>query len=134
MPRAGAPALTDCPSACPAARAGSSPRVGDARVAANGVVTAGTRRLGLPPVSNPGAATARRPLTGLVFADVISTTGTEMTAVALPWFVLVTTGSPARMGIVLAAEYAGLSVLGLAGARVATAVGPRRLMLGSDLS
>jgi MFS family permease len=85
-------------------------------------------------VSNPGAATARRPLAGLVFADVVSTTGTEMTAVALPWFVLVTTGSPARMGIVLAAEYAGLSVLGLVGARVATAVGPRRLMLGSDLS
>src|SRR6185437_13895503 len=67
-------------------------------------------------------------------ADLISTTGTEMTAIALPWFVLVTTGSPARMGLVLAAEYAGLSLLGLAGARVATAVGPRRLMLGSDLS
>jgi len=73
-------------------------------------------------------------LTGLVAADVISTTGTEMTAVALPWFVLVTTGSSARMGIVLAAEFLGLSLLGLIGARVATAVGPKRLMLGSDLS
>jgi MFS family permease len=34
---------------------------------------------------------------------------------------------------VLAAEFLGLSLLGLLGARVATAVGPRRLMLGSDL-
>ena len=42
-----------------------------------------------------GAAVAR-PLTGLALADLISTTGTEMTAVALPWFVLTTTGSPAR--------------------------------------
>lgn len=78
-------------------------------------------------------ARTRRPLTGLVLADIISTAGTEMTAIALPWFVLVTTGSPARMGIVLAAEFLGLSLLGLIGARVATAVGPRRLMLGSDL-
>ena len=75
-----------------------------------------------------------RPLTGLAMADLISTTGTEMTAVALPWFVLTTTGSPARMGVVLAAEYAGLTLLGLAGARVATYTGPRRLMLSADLT
>jgi MFS family permease len=67
-------------------------------------------------------------------ADLISTVGTEMTAIALPWFVLVTTGSPARMGLVLAAEFVGLAVLGLIGARVATVVGPRRLMLAADLS
>ena len=84
-------------------------------------------------MTSPVPAPTRRPLTGLILADIISTTGTEMTAVALPWFVLVTTGSPARMGIVLAAEFVGLSLLGLLGARVATAVGPRRLMLGSDL-
>jgi MFS family permease len=75
-----------------------------------------------------------RPLAGLLAADVISTTGTEMTAVALPWFVLVSTGSPARMGAVLAAEYAGISVLGLWGGRAATVLGSRRMMLVSDLS
>ena len=90
--------------------------------------------LGFAPVSSARTSAVRRPLIGLVFADVISTTGTEMTAVALPWFVLVTTGSPARMGVVLAAEFVGLSVLGLVGARIAGAVGPRRLMLGADLS
>jgi MFS family permease len=75
-----------------------------------------------------------RPLSGLIAADVISTLGTEMTAVALPWFVLVTTGSPARMGAVLAAEFAGLTLLGLASGRTATRLGPRHTMLGSDLA
>jgi MFS family permease len=85
-------------------------------------------------VGSSGSVVPRRPLTGLALADLISTTGTEMTAVALPWFVLTTTGSPARMGVVLAAEYAGLTLLGLAGARLATYTGPRRLMLSADLT
>jgi MFS family permease len=76
---------------------------------------------------------ASRPLSGLFAAEVISTTGTEMTAIALPWFVLVSTGSPARMGAVLAAEFVGMSVLGLWGGRIATILGPRRMMLASDL-
>ena len=54
-----------------------------------------------------------RRLTGLLAAEVVSTTGTEMTAIALPWFVLVSTGSPTRMGAVLTAEFVGMSVLGL---------------------
>ncbi|MDT5036314.1 MAG: hypothetical protein QOE03_1499 [Micromonosporaceae bacterium] len=79
------------------------------------------------------AAGASRSLSGLVAADVVSTAGTEMTAVALPWFVLVTTGSPTKMGAVLAAEYAGLTLLGLFGGRVAAVFGPRWLMLAADL-
>jgi MFS family permease len=74
-----------------------------------------------------------RPLSGLFVAEVISTTGTEMTAVALPWFVLVTTGSPTRTGAVLAAEFVGMTVLGLWGGRVATLLGAWRMMLVSDL-
>ncbi len=74
-----------------------------------------------------------RPLIGLFAAEVISTTGTEMTAIALPWFVLVTSGSPTRMGAVLAAEFVGLSLLGLWGGPVATILGPRKMMLASDL-
>jgi MFS family permease len=82
--------------------------------------------------SHPAPVT--RSLTGLLAADAVSTAGTEMTAVALPWFVLVSTGSPGKMGVALAAEYAGLTVLGLFGARVAGAWGPRRLMLAADLA
>jgi MFS family permease len=78
-------------------------------------------------------ADVRRALAGLLAADVVSTAGTEMTAVALPWFVLVTTGSAARMGAVLAAEFVGMALLGLWGGRAATLLGPWRMMLASDL-
>jgi len=74
-----------------------------------------------------------RPLTALFVAEVVSTTGSEMAAVALPWFVLVTTGSPARMGLVMAAEFVGMAVFGVPSGHVATALGPRRTMLASDL-
>jgi Transmembrane secretion effector len=73
-----------------------------------------------------------RGFAGLFAADLISTAGTEMTAVALPWLVLISTGSAARMGLVLAAEFSGISLLGLWGGRAATVLGPRRTMLVSD--
>ncbi|MDQ1683796.1 MAG: hypothetical protein QOC82_533, partial [Frankiaceae bacterium] len=59
-------------------------------------------------------------------------TGTEMTAVALPWFVLVTTGSPARMAGVMSAEFVGTALLGIPSGRLAHALGPRRTMLIAD--
>jgi MFS family permease len=74
----------------------------------------------------------RRAVVALLAAEVISTTGAEITAVALPWFVLVTTGSPARMGSVLAAGFLGMAVLGIPSGRVATSLGPRRTMLIAD--
>jgi MFS family permease len=57
-----------------------------------------------------------------------------MAAIALPWFVLVTTGSAARMGFVMAAEFLGMAVLGIPSGRAATALGPRRTLLVSDLA
>ncbi len=75
----------------------------------------------------------RRALAGLLAADVISTTGTEMTAVALPWFVLVASGSATRMGAVLGAESAGIAVLGMWGGAAAGRLGARRAMLAADL-
>jgi MFS family permease len=78
-------------------------------------------------------AVNRRAFAALFSAEVISTTGSEMAAVALPWFVLVTTGSPARMGAVMAAEFVGMALLGIPSGRPAAALGPRRTMLLSDL-
>ena len=46
-------------------------------------------------------------------AEVVSLTGSSMTFVALPWFVLITTGSTARMGWVLAAELVPMGLLGI---------------------
>lgn len=53
------------------------------------------------------AATARKvPLYGLVVANGISSLGTAMSGLAIPWLVLVTTGSAARTGLVGFAEMA----------------------------
>jgi MFS family permease len=73
-----------------------------------------------------------RALGAVLVAEVVSMTGTEMTAVALPWFVLVTTGSPARMAGVMSAEFVGTAFLGIPSGRLAHALGPRRTMLIAD--
>jgi MFS family permease len=76
----------------------------------------------------------RRAFVALFIAEVVSTTGSEMAAIALPWFVLTTTGSPAQMGAVMAAEFVGMALLGIPSGRPAAALGPRRTMLVSDLA
>ncbi|PZF89344.1 MFS transporter, partial [Micromonospora deserti] len=48
--------------------------------------------------------TPRRELVTLVGADLISNLGSRVSVVAIPWLVLETTGSPAKMGVVAAAE------------------------------
>jgi hypothetical protein len=44
---------------------------------------------------------------------VISSLGSQMTFLALQWFVLATTGSATKMGIVLSVELAPVAVLGI---------------------
>ena len=56
-----------------------------------------------------------------------------MTFLALPWFVLVTTGSATKMSAVLAVELSPLAVLGIPGGTVARRLGARRTMLYCDL-
>jgi MFS family permease len=73
-----------------------------------------------------------RRLLALLCAETVSTTGAQMTWLALPWFVLVTTGSATRTSFVLAAEIVGLAVLGLPGGRLLARVGARRTMLLCD--
>jgi MFS family permease len=68
----------------------------------------------------------------LLAAEVISTTGGQMTWVALPWFVLVTTGSATRMSLVLAAEAVGLAAFGFPSGRLLNRLGARRTMLLCD--
>ena len=68
----------------------------------------------------------------LVVAEVVSTTGTAMTFVALPWFVLVTTGSPAQMSLVLAVEIAPMALLGIPSGSLIGRLGARTTMLLSD--
>ena len=73
-----------------------------------------------------------RSLIGLLTAELVSFTGSAMTFVALPWFVLATTGSTAKMGWVLAAELAPVGLLGIPTGSVAGRLGAKRTMLVSD--
>jgi MFS family permease len=75
-----------------------------------------------------------RPIAALITAQVISSLGSQMTFLALPWFVLRTTGSPTRMSIVLAVELLPIAVLGIPSGSVIAKLGARRTMLFADLA
>ena len=69
----------------------------------------------------------------LLVSELISSLGSLMSVLALPWFVLETTGSPGKMGLVLAAEAAPLGLFFVASGRLAARLGPRRTLLLCDL-
>ena len=71
---------------------------------------------------------------GLVVAEVISVLGTRMTYLALPWFVLVTTGSAGKMSLVLAAEIAPMAILGIPSGTLVQKLGARNTMLIADFA
>lgn len=73
-----------------------------------------------------------RSLLGLVTAELVSLTGSAMTFVALPWFVLVTTGSTAKLGWVMAAELLPVGLFGIPAGSVVSRIGAKRAMLVSD--
>jgi predicted MFS family arabinose efflux permease len=73
-------------------------------------------------------------VSALVLAEIISVFGTRMTYLALPWFVLVTTGSPGKMTIVLAAEIAPMVVLGIPSGILVERIGARNTMLIADFA
>src|SRR6188768_3992494 len=68
----------------------------------------------------------------LVLVETISVFGTRMTYLALPWFVLVTTDSPGKMSLVLAAEILPMAVLGIPSGSVVQRLGSRTTMLVAD--
>src|SRR3954453_11849939 len=73
-----------------------------------------------------------RSLLGLITAELVSLTGSSMTFVALPWFVLATTGSTAKMGWALAAEMLPIAIFGIPAGTVISKLGAKRTMLISD--
>jgi MFS family permease len=74
-----------------------------------------------------------RSLLALLVAEVISGVGSRMTYLALPWFVLVTTHSPSKMGIVLAVEVLPVGLLGIPSGSIVSRLGARTTMLISDI-
>ncbi|MFL5954036.1 MAG: MFS transporter [Gaiellaceae bacterium] len=75
-----------------------------------------------------------RRVAALLAAEVVSSLGNQMTWLALPWFVLRTSGSPQRMTWVIIAEILPIAVLGFWGGAIAARVGTRRTMLVCDIA
>lgn len=76
---------------------------------------------------------SRRPLHALLAANALSLSGTAMTLLAVPWFVLVTTGSAGRTGFVAACETVPLAVASGLGGPLIDRLGARRAAVLSDL-
>src|ERR671931_400289 len=74
-----------------------------------------------------------RTMTALLVSEAVSSTGIAMTLVALPWFVLVTTGSAPRTSVVLAVEVAPMALLGIPSGSLVGRLGARTTLLLSDL-
>ncbi|WP_176604620.1 MFS transporter [Streptomyces lycii] len=83
----------------------------------------------------PGTPGTRslRPLSGVLTAMAVSLTGTRVSIVALPWFVLVTTGSATRMGLVAFCEMAPYVVAKVLTGPLVDRTGPRAVSWTADL-
>ena len=68
----------------------------------------------------------------MLAATIVSQLGSQMTFLALPWFVLVTTGSPTRMGVVLAVELLPVALFGILSGSLIGRLGARRTMIIGD--
>ncbi|HEY1156909.1 MAG TPA: MFS transporter, partial [Arthrobacter sp.] len=75
-----------------------------------------------------------RPLGGVLAAMAVSLTGTRISAVALPWFVLVTTGSATRTGLVAFCEMAPYVLVKALTGPLVDRIGPQAVSWTTDLA
>ncbi|WP_405791684.1 MFS transporter [Streptomyces sp. NBC_01506] len=73
------------------------------------------------------------PLAGVLTAMAVSLTGTRVSAIALPWFVLVTTGSATQTGLVAFCEMAPYVVVKAFTGPLVDRAGPRTISWTTDL-
>ena len=76
----------------------------------------------------------RRPITALLVAQAVSVTGNRIALVAIPWFVLQTTGSAAQTGVAAAANTIPAIVAGLLAGPLIERVGYRLTSVAADLA
>jgi MFS family permease len=74
----------------------------------------------------------RAPLIAFLVANVVSICGTRLSTIAIPWFVLTTTGSPVKTGLVGLAEMLPLVVCKAVGGPLIDRVGPKRISVLAD--
>ncbi|RLK59096.1 MFS transporter [Actinokineospora cianjurensis] len=75
----------------------------------------------------------RLPLLALLAATAFSACGSIMTVLAVPWFVLATTGSAARTGLTAGAEVVGVVIASLLAGPVVDRLGRRVVSVTSDV-
>jgi len=75
----------------------------------------------------------QRPITGLLTANTISQMGNEFSYLAIPWFVLATTGSASQTGITVAIGFVPMIVVGVFGGVVVDRLGYKKASLISDV-
>jgi MFS family permease len=73
-----------------------------------------------------------RSIVALLAAELVSRLGSQFTTLALPWFVLVTTHSTSKMGLVFAVELAPIALLGIPSSALVARFGPKRWMTTMD--
>ncbi|MFE7328421.1 MFS transporter [Streptomyces sp. NPDC057565] len=74
----------------------------------------------------------RKPLAALLAANCISTAGTSLTLIGVPWFVLQTTGSAGRAGVVAFCATLPIIISAVVGGPVIDRIGRRRISVASD--
>ncbi|MEU0602744.1 MFS transporter [Streptomyces sp. NPDC006393] len=74
-----------------------------------------------------------RPLAGLLTALLVAQSGTRISAIAIPWFVLVTTGSATQTGLVAFCEMGPYVAIKAFAGPLVDRVGPRRVSWVADV-
>lgn len=76
----------------------------------------------------------RAPLAGYLVANMISVSGTRLSAIAIPWLVLTSTGSAAKTGLVVVFELTPLVITKALGGPLIDRIGGRRVSIVADLA
>lgn len=77
--------------------------------------------------------TRRIPIVGVLTTIGIATVGLRVAGIAIPWFVLTTSGSAAQTGLVVAAEFAPYVLTKAVGGPLVDRLGQRRVSIAADL-
>ena len=85
-------------------------------------------------MAKPRRSANTRPLYCLYAANAISFVGNNLTTLAIPWFVLVTTGSAARTGITFFFSITPIVIAGFFGGTIVDRLGYKRTSIISDLA
>jgi MFS family permease len=89
-------------------------------------------RTGEMPAPEPAAAPPKPRVRRVIVANLISVVGSQMTILAIPWFVLITTGSETRMGFVFGAELLPIALFGIPAGLLVRRLGVRRTVVTGD--